>query len=335
DRISLADDFYDSQTIDSATAHDIYISNWDAFLCNRHDSNFLDLLNVNSALHACMVSELRLRYEHEITVREKFEQKFLKSFEAVQQRDAEIVVLKTKLEKANSEALGVVELHMRVSELEATAATKAEELASLSVQNAKLSGKVSGLESVRDGLMGKVVELESECEYLLNQALDARLSELSYQVDSELYPHMLTAGLEARVEHRIAGRELSAVATFDHGVTTRYEEAVGELENISLPFLDRLESYKDAPLELVTWRVFRMLRMRLLISGSSMSLVIIEVATSGLDDSSLATTVTPLNSLVVADYQISSLAIVDTTVSTAEPYDDLFDATILDKPVDS
>ncbi|GKA37284.1 hypothetical protein Tco_0723849 [Tanacetum coccineum] len=220
DRISLADDFYDSQTIDSATAHDIYISNWNASLCNRHDSNFHDLLNVNYALHACMVSELRLRYKHETTVRQNFEQKFLKSFEAVQQRDAEIVVLKTKLEKAESEAADAVKLCRRVSELEATAATKAEELAGLSSQNAELSGQVSGLESVCDGLKGKVVELESECERLWGQvegeaklkeqfvaiqdvevqrladrgsALDARLSELSYQVDSELYPHMLTA----------------------------------------------------------------------------------------------------------------------------------------------
>ncbi|GKB55609.1 hypothetical protein Tco_0911795 [Tanacetum coccineum] len=205
-----------------------------------------------------------------ITIREKFKENVLKSFKAIQQRDAKIFVLKTKLEKANSEALGVVELHMRVSELEATAATKAEELASLSVQNAKLSGKVSGLESVRDGLMGKVVELESECEYLLNQALDARLSKLSYQG--------LEAGVEG-VEHGKAGRDLSA-------------------------------SYKDVPLERViedetpTFRKLqpileqgslggfpaRAQRHRL---GPSPGLVVTEVATSGPNDSSLATTGSP------------------------------------------
>ncbi|GKA18515.1 hypothetical protein Tco_0698430 [Tanacetum coccineum] len=69
--------------------------------------------------------------------------------------------------------------------------------------------------------------------------------------------------------------------------------------------------------------------------GPSSSLVITEVATSSPDDSSLATTVTPLNTIVVADYQISSLAIFDNIVSTAEPHDDLFEATILDKPMDS
>ncbi|GJV19092.1 hypothetical protein Tco_1368112 [Tanacetum coccineum] len=65
--------------------------------------------------------------------------------------------------------------------------------------------------------------------------------------------------------------------------------------------------------------------------GPSSSLVITEVATSSPDDSSLATTVTPLNTIVVADYQISSLAVFDNTVSTAEPHDDLFEATILDR----
>ncbi|GKA26689.1 hypothetical protein Tco_0712798 [Tanacetum coccineum] len=58
-------------------------------------------------------------------------------------------------------------------------------------------------------------------------------------------------GLEVGVEHDKAGRELSVVAAYDPGVTAQYEESVGELENISLPFLDRLESYKDATLKRV------------------------------------------------------------------------------------
>nr|GFA17045.1 hypothetical protein [Tanacetum cinerariifolium] len=102
-----------------------------------------------------------LRRKHEITIKEIFEHKFLKSSEVVQQRDAEIVVSKTKLEKVDSE------------------------------------------------------------------------------------------GLKAGVEHGKVCRKLSAVAPYDPGVTTRYEEAVGELENILLPFLDRLKSYKYSPFERV------------------------------------------------------------------------------------
>ncbi|GJZ23100.1 hypothetical protein Tco_0560559 [Tanacetum coccineum] len=101
---------------------------------------------------------------------------------------------------------------------ETMAATKLEELTGLSVQNTELLGQVFGLESVCDGLKEKVVKLESEYECLKGKVegeaklkekfmaiqdvkiqrlaehgsdLDARLSKISYQVDSELYPHML------------------------------------------------------------------------------------------------------------------------------------------------
>nr|GEU88918.1 transposase (putative), gypsy type [Tanacetum cinerariifolium] len=144
----LIDDFYESQTIDSAIAHDIYVLNldvtndarmddpvmcrnfiddvpppgyWD-YLRNRSDAEFLDRLNVNSAQHVCMMSEFRLRYEQEITVREKFEKKFVKSSETVQQRDAEIATLRSKLEKVAGEAADVIVLYRRVSELKTVAA---------------------------------------------------------------------------------------------------------------------------------------------------------------------------------------------------------------------
>ncbi|GKE76264.1 hypothetical protein Tco_1542384, partial [Tanacetum coccineum] len=84
---SSADDFYESQTIDSAAAQNIYVPNWNVInndrlasivtcrnlldhvtpltywsaLRNQHDTMFLDALNVNSAQHVCMVSKLRLR----------------------------------------------------------------------------------------------------------------------------------------------------------------------------------------------------------------------------------------------------------------------------------
>ncbi|GKD06631.1 retrovirus-related pol polyprotein from transposon TNT 1-94 [Tanacetum coccineum] len=91
--------------------------------------------------HVCMVSELRMRYEHEIMIREKFEKKFTNSSEVIQQRDAEVVELTSKLERAEGEAADVVELRRRVS----------------------------GLEFVRDGLKGNAVKLEFECERLRSQ----------------------------------------------------------------------------------------------------------------------------------------------------------------------
>ncbi|GJW71242.1 hypothetical protein Tco_0128159 [Tanacetum coccineum] len=161
DQGSPVDDFYDSQTIDYATAQNIYVPNWDvtnnarmddpiicrnlvdhvppsgywASLCNLSNADFLDRMNLNSAQHVCMVFELRLCYEHEIALTEKFEKKFTNSSEVIQQRDAEVVELTSKLERAEGEAADVV----------------------------------SGLEFVRDGLKGNAVKLEFECERLRSQ----------------------------------------------------------------------------------------------------------------------------------------------------------------------
>ncbi|GKA26802.1 hypothetical protein Tco_0712911 [Tanacetum coccineum] len=111
-----------------------------ASLRNQIDAKFLDQLNVNSAQHSCMVSELRLRYEHEISVKEIFEKKFVKSAKTIQQRDAKIVGLKSRLEKAEVEAVEAGVLHRRVSELKATATTRQKSFRGLGVQNVELMG---------------------------------------------------------------------------------------------------------------------------------------------------------------------------------------------------
>ncbi|GJS90486.1 hypothetical protein Tco_0773122 [Tanacetum coccineum] len=103
----------------------------------------------------------------------------------------------------------------------------------------------------------------------LNAELDARIAELNHDMDTELYPHMLTAvagrrkviymainngiqeGLEACIEHGRAGRSLAAVEAYDSGVEAKYVAAVHNLENVSFPLLDQLEALKDSPLELL------------------------------------------------------------------------------------
>ncbi|GKF95469.1 hypothetical protein Tco_0288204, partial [Tanacetum coccineum] len=90
-----------------------------ALLCNQIDVEFLDQLNANSAQPTCIVFELLKKAEHEV--------------------------------------MEVIRLCGRVSELEAMTAAKVEELASLGAQNVELLGKVSGLESVHDGLKEQVL----------------------------------------------------------------------------------------------------------------------------------------------------------------------------------
>ncbi|GKD05247.1 hypothetical protein Tco_1180221, partial [Tanacetum coccineum] len=169
-------------TIDSATAHEIYVPNWDV----TNDARMDDLIMCRNLI------------DH---------------------MDAEIVDLKSRLERAKSGAVEVGTLRGQVSKPEVAPAAKAEEFTGLTVQNSELLGQVSGLESVRDSLKERVAQLESDCECLRGKVkgeaklkeqfmamkdveiqrlmehgsdLDARLSELIYQLDYELYLHMLT-----------------------------------------------------------------------------------------------------------------------------------------------
>nr|GEZ06145.1 putative transposase (putative), gypsy type [Tanacetum cinerariifolium] len=117
-----------------------------AALCNQHDATFLDVVNVNSAQHVCMVFELRLRCEHETMIRENFKKKLIDGAAIIQQRDEEIVDLNTRLEKYEVDAAEVIELRKRVFDLEATVVVKVGELVTLRTKNVSLVEKVSALE---------------------------------------------------------------------------------------------------------------------------------------------------------------------------------------------
>ncbi|GJT70469.1 hypothetical protein Tco_1029755 [Tanacetum coccineum] len=378
---SPLDDFFKSQTIYSALAQDIYVSHWDvtndarfddpvmcknladhvpppgywASLRNRHDTDFLDLLNVNSAQHVYIVSELRLRYEHEILTREKFEQKFVRSSKVIQHRDVELVSLKANVEKDESKATVLIELQKRVSELETAAAAKSEEIEARRFEDQSAE-------------------------------LDARIADLNHGMDTEIYPHMLTVvarrrwkGLEAGIEHGKVSRSLAEVKDYDSGVEAEYVVVVSEFENVYLPLLEQLEALKDSSLELLMSSLTlegghgdedltpEFCRLQL-VSEQVIAPVYFERGGSRdpnsishkilfsdaivashdraekrkMGASSSSATGGPTidvpsqdNSLIIADYQISSVAIVDGTVPTFEPLDDLFDTTILDKLVDS
>ncbi|GKE41579.1 hypothetical protein Tco_1468863 [Tanacetum coccineum] len=124
-------------------------------------------------------------------------------------------------------------------------------------------------------------------------------------------------GLEAGIKHGKAGRSLDKVEAYDFGVEAEYVAACGGLRDpnsISHEILlsDALGSSHDHA----------------------------EKRKAGASSSSAAggpsiVVPAPDSSLVIADYQISSMAIGDDAVPSYEPHDDLFDTTVLDKPVNS
>ncbi|GKC42940.1 hypothetical protein Tco_1060662 [Tanacetum coccineum] len=204
---SLTDDFYDSQSVDSATAGDVYVPYWSVTNGARIDNpttcrKFLDHVTPPGYWAA-------LRNQSNIG--------FLNCFNI---NYAQHTSMKAKLGKAENEAAEVVTLRQHVTELEMAAAARATEVVALNEQNAELSGKVSALESVHGKLDGKISELTADCNSLQGKVagemkmreefksvqdaaarcLDERVAEMNGRIadvkrdmDEHLYSHMFTA----------------------------------------------------------------------------------------------------------------------------------------------
>ncbi|GJY01718.1 hypothetical protein Tco_0359870 [Tanacetum coccineum] len=305
-------------------------------LHNQHDAGFLDSFNINSTQHVCIVSELRLRYEHEIMTRDKYEKRFTDSVALVQQRDAEVAELKAKLEKLESEAAKVEELRKRVSDLEVAVAVKVGEAGFIKEERAA--------------------------------KLDARIADMRRDMDNDLYPHMLTAiagrskvismainkciqeGLEAGVVHGRAGRSLTQIEAYDPKVEGKYVAAVFEFEGVSFPLLDELERLNDSPLASImpalilkddqgnidTTPEFSWFQPSLDQSSERKGLCPPSSSASGGTSGSVPPYDSPVG---VAHYHVSTLCLPSDGGPTDPPpvvqqHDDLFDTSILDKSGD-
>ncbi|GKE86254.1 hypothetical protein Tco_1559996, partial [Tanacetum coccineum] len=188
----------------------------------------------------------------------------------------------------------------------------------------------------------KVAELEAEYGHLRDQvessaALDARLSELSYQVDSELYPHMLTA---------VAGRRW----VISHGLRlafmkccgfVKYQTALGKVVSLAI---DQGIQYglkvgidharlKDAPLERIMdslylegfpspedetpdfRRLQPILEQHRQAASSSLSIV---PQDQGISTPHVAD-VPPLNSIAVEAYTLFDVSMLKTTAEFGPP----------------
>nr|GEY24856.1 hypothetical protein [Tanacetum cinerariifolium] len=198
----------------------ITLPGYRAALRNKTDARFLDSFNSNSTQHVCMVSELRLRYEHKIMSRERFQKKFIESYMVIQQRYAEIIALRAKFEAVEKESAEQSGLRGRILELDAEVVAKSEEITSLNKQNVELLGKVSTFKLARIELSNHVSKLGVDYESLKGEIageaklreefaslqdvvawrfeeksakLDARIANVRHDMDNYLYPHMLTS----------------------------------------------------------------------------------------------------------------------------------------------
>ncbi|GJU65957.1 hypothetical protein Tco_1252216 [Tanacetum coccineum] len=329
-----------------------------ASLRNQSNARFLKCFNINSAQHTSMVSELRLRFEHKIMSREKFEKKFTESAAIIQQRDAEIADLKVKLEKDEREVAEVIALRQHVSELEAAATAKASKVVALIKQNVELSGKVSALELVHGELDVKVSELTADYNSLRSKVMgetrmqeefksiqdaaaqrldervaepDGRLADVKHDMDDHLYPHMFTAivGRGWVIGHGLL------LAVYKCARSVECHTTMGQV--ISMVINKCIQEGLKARIE--HGKEGRDSSLTLIMSAltlkddhgdvdSTPSFKVIPSVRGSAESMGLCSPSgsTPTASLGVSNYHISMLA---------QPHDDLFNTGVLDKPADA
>ncbi|GJR93870.1 hypothetical protein Tco_0266044 [Tanacetum coccineum] len=341
---SPVDEFYESQTIDSATAQDVYVPEWSLTNDARVDNPGLccNLLDHITPLHVCMVSELRLRYEHEIMSRERFHKKFTESSMVIRQRNAEIVALKAKLEAAEKESTKVTRLHGRMSELETedSAARHFDERA------AELVARIADvMRDMDNNLYPHMLTAIARQRWVLGHGIRlavmkcAQSSECRSSLGKVIYfaiNKVIQQGLEDGVKHGKAGRSLAQVEAYDLDVEKKYVAAVNDFENVSFSLL-KLEALKDSSLALsmsaLTFEGDAHSTPKLCELQPSLDQVTIPVysESSGLRGSSFighemlfsavggVVGVVPIygSSLGVADYQVSTLVHTGDTVPVA------------------
>ncbi|GKC96036.1 hypothetical protein Tco_1161478, partial [Tanacetum coccineum] len=234
DTASPTDDFYDSQSVETDTADKFMFRKWGVTngarvdkpfaLCPRARFSPLPVLpgararpparfatstfNINSAHHTCMVSELRLR-----------------------------------LEEAQCEAAEVFALRGHISELETRMAVKSEEVNALNKQNVELLSKEAVGEAKLREEFKSFQDAEAHRFDQRSAELDARIADVMYDMDNDLYPYMFTAIARQRVILNHGVR----LAVMKCAQSTECRSALGKV--ISLAINKGIEEVLEAGIE--------------------------------------------------------------------------------------
>nr|GEU87087.1 hypothetical protein [Tanacetum cinerariifolium] len=160
DAVSPFDNFYDSQTVNTATADNIYIPEWGVTNGARVD---------NPALCRNLLDHITPH------------------------------AYRTRLERAKREAVEVGSLRGRVSKMEAEVAVKSQEVETLGKQNAELLSKkeVVGKAKLREEFKS-FQDAEARCFEQKSTELESRIADVRRDMDNDLYPYMFIVIAERR-----------------------------------------------------------------------------------------------------------------------------------------
>ncbi|GJR00356.1 hypothetical protein Tco_0523340 [Tanacetum coccineum] len=307
------DSFYSPTTLDPSEAKRWYVPRWsitndslldDGFSCRTlvdrvappaffstlrsmdYDQLYTEF-NVGAARHVCLGAEVRSRAEHELELKEKLRVKYDARGRMLEEKDLEILKLKSKL--AKKEAITVTQKYHDISLLNSRATSLASTLDDAKVTCAEVGHKITSLAFERDRLASEVsslrasfqdfkermeVQQEQQAQELYNRVAEreAHVMDVSGHLEGEFYPTYLTtlAGrrwlltdriqlallkcLKAGHHHGTARRSLFAVDAYNpEAAIARYVNAVKALEDVNFPLVSLLKSKKDVGMDEVLY----------------------------------------------------------------------------------
>ncbi|GJV90441.1 hypothetical protein Tco_1538254 [Tanacetum coccineum] len=178
------DSFYKPPTLDPSEAKRWYVSRWNitndsllddgfscrtlvdrvappAFFSTLHTMDYDQLyteFNVEAARQVCLGAEVRSRAEHELELKKKLRAKYVARGRLLEEKDLEILKLKSQLAEKEAEAaeVTVTQKDHAISLLDSRAACLASTLDDAKVACAEVGDKITSLVSERDRLASEV-----------------------------------------------------------------------------------------------------------------------------------------------------------------------------------
>ncbi|GJW74781.1 hypothetical protein Tco_0134151 [Tanacetum coccineum] len=182
------------------------------------DDSFYELATIDpseakrwGSTQICLGSEVRSRAEHELELKEKLNAKYAARGKLLEEKDSEILRLKSQLEEKEAEAAEVICLRDQVSSLSGEKSTLTTEVSALKVTITQKDNDISLLDShathlasslddakVACGEAGtKITSLASERDRLASEDFKEKMEVQQEEQAQELYNHV--AELEAYV----------------------------------------------------------------------------------------------------------------------------------------
>ncbi|GKA07486.1 hypothetical protein Tco_0686710, partial [Tanacetum coccineum] len=241
-----------------------------------------------AARQICLGSEVRSRAEHELELKEKLRAKYVARGKLLEEKDLEILRLKSQLAEKEAEAAEVSALKVTITQkdndislLDSRATHLASSLDDAKVACAEAGTKITSLASERDRLASEVSSLcagfqdfkekmevqqeeqAQELRWLLTHGIQFALFKCLKSSEYQgILGHALgravdfgiQEGLEASHEHGVARRSLSVVDAYNPEVASAdYVNSVKALEDAHFPLVDLLKSKKDARMDEVLY----------------------------------------------------------------------------------